>query len=92
MKFTSVGIASLMVLGLASTVSAQDNRFQNPQQCVAEVGTLDANSDGFVDNTEYSQYGDIQTSVDTDSDGKISQDELTVACDSDLANSLMPKG
>lgn len=91
MKFTSVGIASLMVFGLAGAVNAQDNRFQSPEQCVSEVGTLDANGDGFVDNTEYTQYGDIQTSVDTDSDGRISRDELIVACDSDLANALMPK-
>lgn len=91
MKFTSVGLASLMVLGLASLANAQENRFQSPDQCVSEVGALDANGDGFVDNTEYAQYGDIQTNVDTDSDGRISRDELTVACDSDLANALMPK-
>lgn len=92
MKLLPTTLAVMMAAGLsfASLAQAQE-MYTDPDKCVSEIGALDANGDGYVDNTEYSAYGTIETNVDTDGDGKISNDEKVVACKGGAMKALAPK-
>lgn len=93
MKYSMFAVAATIAAGLALSpaVNAKE-MYTDPDKCVSEIGALDANGDGFVDNTEYSQYGKIDTNVDTDGDGTISEDEKVVACKAGAMEALAPKG
>ena len=93
MKLTSMTFAAAIAAGLAFAPVAQAKEmYTDPEKCIAEIGELDANNDGYVDNTEYSKYGRIEMNVDTDRDGRISNDEKVVACKAGAMQALAPKG
>lgn len=84
-------LAAAMATGLALSPAAHAKEmYTDPDKCVSEIGALDKNGDGYVDNTEHSQYGRIDTNVDTDGDGKISGDEKVVACKGGAMQALNP--
>jgi hypothetical protein len=89
MKFAPIGLAAMMSLGLIGVGNAAP--FADESDCVAKIGALDMNKDGYVDNTERAQYTNLETNVDTDKDGKISMDERTVACKSGAVKALQGK-
>ena len=88
MKSLTLGLSTLMLVGVMGYANAQQSVYQDPEQCKAEVGALDANADGFVNAEEMGTRGTIQTNVDTDGDGQISRDEMVVACDNSLVEAL----
>lgn len=90
MRTVTFGLIGLAAVVVAGSASAEDT-YRNPDNCVADVERLDANGDGFVDNTEYAAYGDIDTNVDVDGDGRISPDEKVVACKSGAMRGLVPE-
>ena len=93
MRFTSLGVAALLSVGTFSTAFAQSKTFSaDPQNCVSNVSALDTNGDSYVDNREMAEYGRIETNVDTNRDGRISSNEVTVACRDGALDALQPKG
>ncbi len=88
LKLALAGVLSVAAMSPAFAQSV----YSSPENCVAEVGKLDTNGDGYVDNTEASQYGRIETNVDTNGDGRLSADERTVACKSGLMDAFKPSG
>ena len=92
MKTVNIGLASLLLFGMAGVANAQTSTYQDPDQCRAEVTALDVDSDGYITDAEIADRGNIETNVDTDGDGRISSDEVVVACDSKLMDALTPKG
>jgi len=92
MKTVNIGLASLLLLGMAGVANAQTSPYQDPAQCRAEVTALDVNGDGYITDAEIAGRGSIETNVDTDGDGRISGDEVVVACDSKLMDALTPQG
>ena len=68
--------------------SVQAQTRVDPDKCIAEIGALDTNGDGYVDGREFARYGQIETNVDTDHDGWISAEERTVACRRGVFRSL----
>jgi Ca2+-binding EF-hand superfamily protein len=88
MKSLTLGLSTLMLLGMMGFANAQSSVYQDPDQCKSEVGALDADTDGFVTEEEMADRGTIETNVDTDGDGKISQEEMVVACDNSLVEAL----
>lgn len=81
MTFSRLALAAMMSLGLAGGVTiANAAPFEDPELCVAEIGKLDVNNDGFVDNSEWPSISEVHRNVDVDGDGRISQDEKTVSC------------
>ena len=93
MKFINLGVAALMTAGTFGTAFAQQTTFSpDPRNCVSNVSALDTNGDNYVDNTEMAEYGRIETNVDTDRDGRISSNEVTVACRDGALEALQPKG
>jgi hypothetical protein len=92
-KLVSLGVAALVGVGSFGTAFAQSKTFApDPQTCVSNVSALDVNADTFVDNREMAQYGRIETNVDTDGDGRISSNEVTVACRDGALDALEPEG
>lgn len=80
--FSRMALAAMMSLGMAGGMTmATAEPFQDPDLCVAEIDKLDANNDGFVDNTEWPSISEVHKNVDVDGDGRISQDEKTVSCE-----------
>ena len=92
MKLIHAGLASLLIIGTAGSAFAQSSVYTDPKQCTTEVGGLDVNADGYVDAAEMKGRGEINTNVDVNGDGRISRDEMTVACDSKTMEALTPKG
>ena len=93
MKLTSLGVAALISVGTFGTAFAQSKTFgADPQNCVSNVSALDTNGDSYVDNGEMATYSRIETNVDTDGDGRISRNEVTVACRDGALDALQPKG
>ena len=91
MKHMNVALASLLLLGAAGVAQAQNSPYATPQECTADVTALDVNNDGYVTSEEISGRGTIETNVDTDGDGRISLQEMTVACNSKTMEALTPK-
>ena len=92
MKHLNIALASLLLVGAAGGVAnAQNSPYLNAQECTSEVSALDVNSDGYVTSEEIRGRGTIETNVDTDGDGRISQNEMTVACNSKTMEALTPK-
>jgi hypothetical protein len=89
LKFGIVPAVALM--GFAGVANAQSSVYQDPAQCNAEVMALDTDADGFVTGDEMGNRGTIATNVDTDGDGRISREEVTVGCDNSLVEALEPK-
>lgn len=87
--FKSAVVACFVLGALATPTLAVDAT--NPDNCVADIGALDANGDGYVDNTEYASYGRVEMNVDTDGDGRISADERIVACREGALQALKPE-
>jgi hypothetical protein len=88
MRIMSLGAAAIIA---ATTFGAAQAQKVNPENCVANVAALDVNGDGYVDSQEMAQYGRIETNVDTDGDGRISNQETTVACRDGAMAALKPK-
>jgi hypothetical protein len=92
-KLVSLGVAALIGAGMFSGAFAQSNTFgADPQTCVSNIGALDTNGDGFVDNREMAAYGRIESNVDTNGDGRISSNEVVVACRDGALEALKPNG
>lgn len=91
MEIFRASLAALILAATAGAATAANSVYANPDECKAQVGSLDANTDGFVSADEVPTPGVIQTNVDTDGDGKISQEEMVVACDNELLDALKPK-
>ena len=93
MKKTLTTLAAALAAALVfSPIAQAKDMYTDPDKCVAEVGALDVNGDGYVDNDEYAAYGRVETNVDTDGDGRISGDEKVVACKDGAMQALKPKG
>ncbi|MBU1211337.1 MAG: hypothetical protein KJ587_08700 [Alphaproteobacteria bacterium] len=91
MRLAMMTLTTVMATSMAlATVAQAQEMYTDPDKCVAEVGKLDVDGDGYVDNNEYSAYGRIETNVDTDKDGKISGDEKVVACKGGAMQALKP--
>ena len=90
MKTLTMGLTTLMIMGMAGVANAQTSVYQDPDKCSAEVGALDVNNDRYISDAEIEGRGSISTNVDTDGDGRISQEEMTVACDNKLMEALKP--
>lgn len=93
MKITTFAIAAAMTAASFGVASAQSGSSfkSDPSQCMANVGALDKNGDGFLDNSEMSAYGRVETNVDVNGDGRISAQEMTVVCRDGAAQALQPK-
>ncbi len=82
MTISKLALAGLTLLGLAElSPTAGAAPFENRALCVDQISRLDTNSDGFVDAQEWPTIADIHKNVDLNGDGRISQDEIIVACD-----------
>jgi len=69
------------VLGaIAVTFLMSTSAFAGPMNCVAEIGQLDANDDGYVTPDEASDVTGVMANVDIDGDGRISPQEAVVVC------------
>ncbi len=92
MKISTFALAAAMTAASFGVASAQSGAFKSdPSQCMANVGALDKNGDGFLDNTEMSAYGRVETNVDVNGDGRISAQEMTVVCRDGASQALQPK-
>ena len=93
MKIVNLGVAALISVGTFGTAFAQSKTLgPDPQNCVSRVSALDTNGDSYVDNREMAEYGRIETNVDTNGDGRISSNEVTVACRNGAMDALQPEG
>ncbi|MCB1509671.1 MAG: hypothetical protein KDJ36_02115 [Hyphomicrobiaceae bacterium] len=89
----------LITLALAGAVSsvaltgalAQDKRFTQPWDCVANFEQLDTNGDGYIDNREAPSFGRVEANVDVNNDGYISREEKVVVCREGVRQGLKPK-
>jgi hypothetical protein len=69
------------ILGaIAVTFLMSTSAFAGPMNCVAEIGQLDTNDDGFVTPDEASDVAGVMANVDLDGDGRISPQEAVVVC------------
>lgn len=89
-------IFTLALAGAVSSVAltgalAQDKRFTNPWDCIANVAWLDTNGDGYIDNRESARYSRLEANVDVDNDGYISREEKVVVCKDGVRQGLKPK-
>ncbi len=94
MKLSHMALAALVTVGGAtgiSAVNAASPDYVDPQLCVADVGKLDANGDGYVDSREYPNFSKIESDVDVNGDGRISAEERTVACKKGAVDALEGK-
>jgi len=89
LKITLVPFA---LAAFTTAANAQANVYQDPDKCMAEMTALDSDGDGFITGDEMGTRGTIATQVDTNDDGRIAPEELTVACDNNLVQALNPKG
>ena len=89
-KFLRIVALSSFVLP-AVPASAQSPA-STAQACIAELAKLDRNADGFVENTDMTEYGPVATNVDLDNDNRLSADERRIACDSGLLKPLKVEG
>lgn len=87
-KYTFLPLMLLAFAGTANIADAQQHRFQSSERCVAELSALDEDGDGYISDAEMGEYSEVATRVDTDGDGRISRDELVVACDDTLVQAL----
>ena len=90
MKQINVALASLLLLGAAGAAQAQNNPFASPQECSANAVAADVNQDGYISGEEIRGAGTVETNVDTNGDGHVSVDEMTVACNSRTTEALTP--
>ena len=79
MRKILVAAAVVSISALAAPTVFAAKSF-GPMKCIANIGKLDTNDDGFVDNKERGAYSKVMVNVDVDKDGKISPDEAVVAC------------
>jgi hypothetical protein len=77
------------ILGaIAVTFLMSTSAFAGPMSCVAEIGQLDANDDGFVSANEASGVTGVMANVDIDGDGRISPQEAVVVCQTTSLNDV----
>jgi len=78
------------VLGaIAVTFLMSTSALAGPMSCVAEIGQLDQNDDGFVTSNEATEFTGLMANVDVDGDGRISPEEAVVACRAGTASEAL---
>ena len=90
MKPIAFGLVALLLLGCASTADAA-GAYASTEECVAAIGALDADGDGYVDTSEQADIVKFEPSVDRDRDGRISNEEQTAACRTGAVTALKGK-
>jgi Ca2+-binding EF-hand superfamily protein len=78
MKLAMIGLSALLSLGAVG--SAHAAAYGSTEECLAALGALDVDGDGYVDKAEQADSIKIDANVDSDGDGRISNAEQTVAC------------
>lgn len=92
MKFSSFALAAaLSAASFGVANAASPTLTEDPRLCTSRVAALDVDRDTYVDAGEYETYGRIATNVDTDGDGRISENERVVACRDGALEALQPK-
>ncbi len=79
MKLASIGLAALLSLAVVDAAKAAA-AYGDTEECVAALGALDADGDGYVDKAEQADKVKVEANVDGDGDGRISNAEQTIAC------------
>ncbi len=94
MRLAVIAVSTLLsgaVLTTSSVYAANPPVPRGSMKCIANIGKLDVDNDGYVDNRESTRYSKIMTNVDVNKDGKISPDEAVVACrDDGFRNAFKP--
>lgn len=89
MKLASVGLATLLSLGAVGAANAA--AYGSTEECVAALGALDVDGDGYLDKAEQADNVKVEANVDRDGDGRISNAEQTVACRTGAVTGLKGK-
>jgi hypothetical protein len=79
MKLASIGLAAMLSLGAVSATNAAV-LYSSTEECIAALGALDVDGDGYIDKAEQADNVKVEANVDSDGDGKVSNAEQTVAC------------
>ena len=79
MKLASVGLAACLCLGTVSAANAAA-AYGSTEECLAALGALDVDGDGYVDKAEQTDSVRVEAGADSDGDGRLSNAEQTVAC------------
>lgn len=88
MKLLQFSFVLLILITADGLAAAQPNAYTDPERCVAEIGALDRNLDGYISGSEIKGRGTIAKNVDTDGDGLISETEMSTACRSRIMEPL----
>ena len=87
MKLATIGLAALLSLGAMGAANAAAG---DTEECLAALGALDINGDGYLDKDELAGRAKIDANADSDGDGRISNAEQAVACRAGAVT--LPKG
>ena len=90
MKLAAFGLVALLSLGVASAADAA-GAYASTEECLAAVGALDVDGDGYVDKGEQGDVIKFEASVDRDGDGRLSNEEQTAACRTGAVTALKGK-
>jgi len=90
MKLASVGLAALLSLGAVGAANAAA-AYGSTEECLAALGALDVDGDGYLDKAEQADNVKVEANVDRDGDGRISNAEQTVACRTGAVTGLKGK-
>jgi hypothetical protein len=89
MKLASIGLAALLSLGTLG--AANGAAYGSTEECLAALGALDVDGDGYLDKAEQADNVKVEANVDRDGDGRISNAEQTVACRTGAVTGLKGK-
>ena len=86
----TLALAGTMAIAATSAAAAQSTTFTDAEACIAAIGELDLNRDGYVDNHEASSFKRVETNIDVNRDGWISEEEKVVACEDGVERAFVP--
>lgn len=78
--------------GLASITAMPLQAAPNKDDCKANFTKISPDGDMALDSDQGKKYSQVATQVDVNNDGKISEDEYTVACTKDLFKEIEKTG